>query len=254
MAGNSRPSIVVVSAPGTLAGIDAPLQRAGVRLFRLVVMRPRIVQPNRWLEKLARARTPDTIIVTSRTAIGAGVQPWRRRRGSFPATVEFWAVGAGTAHALRQAGVRRIHRPPTASSVALAQSLRRKAPRSIVYFRSDVAGVQLARTLRGQGHRVEDVVVYQLAAAGRLSARALREISRADLLVATSPSALSNLKRGLDRRSFERLSRTVPLVVLGERTRRAARGHGFRRTSVAPTTTAQRFTRYLLQELRDAPT
>ncbi|MGI0053651.1 MAG: uroporphyrinogen-III synthase, partial [Thermoplasmata archaeon] len=112
----------------------------------------------------------------------------------------------------------------------------------------------LARALRKRGHRVADLVVYRLTATPPPSARARRELARATLLVVSSPSGISELRRGLGPDGFARLLRRTRLVVLGDRSRRAARGHGFRRVSVAPSTTAQRFTRHLLGELRDAGT
>jgi uroporphyrinogen-III synthase len=252
MTSRPAPTVVIVSAPGTLEGVDPLLRRAGVRPVRLVSALPRAVDPADWLGELVRAPMPDTVVVSSRAAVEAGLGPWRRAQGPFGASLEFWAVGPGTARALRRAGVRRVRRPRTVSARGLASSLRRRRPRRVVYFRSDAAGSQLARTLRGQGHRVLDLVVYRLEPPRRLTARARRDLSRADLLVVTSPSGLSALRGRLDRSTFSHLARKVPLVVLGERSRRAARGHGFRRSSVAPSTTAQRFTRHLLRELRNA--
>jgi uroporphyrinogen-III synthase len=254
MLARSPPTVVVVSAPGTLEGIDPLLRRAGARVVRLASLEPRPLDPRVWLTRLDRAPKPDTAVVTSRTAVGAGVRTWRRARGPLPASLEFWAVGPGTAEALRRAGIRRVHRPRTVGASAVASSLRRRPPRRVVYFRSDVAGTRLARALRGQGHRVVDLVVYRLGSPRRFTVRARRELSNADLLVVTSPSGLSGLRRRLDRATFSRLSRTARLVVLGERSRKAAHRHGFRHTSVAPTTTAQRFTRHLLRELRHART
>jgi len=254
MTSHRPPTIVLWSTPGTLEGIDAPLRRAGVRLVRLTSSTPQPVDPTLWLERLAHVPKPDTVVVTSRAAVGAGVRPWRRAGGPFPASLEFWAVGPGSEKELRRAGVRRVHRPRAIGSAAVAESLVRSPPRSVVYFRSDLAGSGLARSLRSQGHRVTDLVVYRTDAAPRLTARAGHELAGAKLLVVTSPSGLSDLRRRLDRPTFTRVSRTTRLVVLGERSCRAARGHGFRLTSVAPSTTAQRFTRHLLRELRDAGT
>jgi len=254
MTSRSSPTVVVLSAPGTLQGIDSELRRAGVRLVRIASLEPRPVDATIWLERLARAPTPDTVVVTSRTAVGTGVRPWRRAFGPFPALLEFWAAGPGTAQALRRAGIRRVHRPRTVGAMAVAKELDRRPPRRVVYFRSDLAGPRLARTLRGQGHRVVDLVVYRLEAPPPLDARARRELSTADLLVVTSPSGLSDLRRRLDRATFSRLARTTRLVVLGERSRRAAHGHGFRHASVAPWTTEQRFAHHLLRELRNART
>ncbi len=252
MTPSTPPTVVLLSAPGTLGGIGSPLRRSGIRLVRLTSVDPRPIDPGDWLGRIERAPTPDTVVVTSRNAVRAGVRPWRRSSGGFRPSVEFWAAGPGTAEALRRAGIRAVRRPPGAGAGAIAKALSRGARRTIVYFRSDVAGPVLARTLRRAGHRVVDVVVYGVADPLPFSPRDRRQIASADVLVVTSPSGLSALRRRLDRREFVRLSRSARLVVLGERSRRAAAGHGFRHTSVAPSTTAQRFTHHLLRELRDA--
>lgn len=254
MRSRSRPTIVLFSAPGTLRGIDPLIRRAGPRLVRLVSQKGRRIDAAVWMHRLLRAPGPDTVVVTSRTAVVAGVRPWRRTSGPFPRALEFWAVGPGTAQALREAGVRRVHRPRTVGAVAIARALYRRARRRVVYFRSDVAGSRLALALRGQGHRVVDLVVYRLQESPPLPTRARRDLSGADLLVVTSPSGLVDLGRRLDPPTFARLTRTARLVVLGERSRCTAHGQGFRHISVAPSTTAQRFTRHLLRELRDART
>lgn len=245
-----RPKIVLVAGPGTLAEVDSGLRRARVRLVRIISLEPRPVHPTIWLARLARARPSDTVVVTSRAAVEAGVRPWRRARGPFGPSIEFWAIGPGTAHALRRAGIHRVCRPKSVSASAIAGALARTPPRRIVYFRSDVAGPRLARSLRAGGHQVVDLVVYRLEAPPRLTALNREELRAADLLVVTSPSGLSYLRRRLGRTSFARIARTCPLVVLGDRSRRAARAHGFRWTSVAPSITAQGFTHFLLGELR----
>jgi uroporphyrinogen-III synthase len=247
-----HPKVALVAGRDTLADVDTGLRGAGVRVVRIVSLEPRSVDPTRWLARLARARPPDTVVVTSRAAVEAGVRPWRRARGPFAPSVEFWAVGPGTAQALRRAGIRRVRRPRSVSATAIAGALARTPPRTIVYLRSDVAGPRLGRSLRAGGHQVIDLVVYRLEAPPQPAAPAREELRSADLLVVTSPSALSNLRRLLGPPTFARIARTTHLVVLGERSCRAARGHGFRRTSVAPSTSAQRFTRFLLGELRHA--
>jgi uroporphyrinogen-III synthase len=252
MARSPRPSVALFSAPGTLAQIDRPLLRAGVRLLRVTAVRPQPLPARRWLNRLARAPKPDTLIVTSRSAVSAGVLRWRHELGRFLPGLAVWAVGPGTAQALREAGIRRVHRPRAVGAAAIARSIGRGTARRIVYFRSNAAGPGLARTLRGQGHFVMDLVVYRLGAPPRLTPQARQTLTKADLLVVTSPSALAQLRCGFDRRSFDRFARSAHLVVLGARSRRAARVHGFRHIAVAPSTTAQRFTRYLLRELHDA--
>jgi uroporphyrinogen-III synthase len=248
----SAPRLVLLSAPGTLAGVDPLLRRARVRVVRIALIVPRPVEPERWLSRVRSFAPPDTVIVTSRTAVAAGVQPWLRTREGRHNRVEFWASGPGTARALQTAGVRRVRRPRAIGAQGVRVAFRGRPPRTVLYFRSNRAGPALARQLRAEGHRVVDVVVYRLAAAPKLGRKARRDLLKADLLVATSPSILSELRRGLDRQSFLSLRRRAHLVVLGLHSQRAARGHGFRGVSVAPSTTGQGFTRYLLQELRDA--
>jgi len=248
-----RPAVVLLAASETLRGVDPLLRRAGVRPVRLPSVDPRPVPPARWLGRRSTRAVPDAVVVTSRNAVTAGVVPWRRAFGTRSASVEFWAVGPETARALRKVGVRRVHRPPVVGARAVAQALGRSPRRTVLYFRSDAAGPELARALRRQGHQVVDLIVYRLGTPPPLTARQRKQLRAADLLVATSPSALSSLRRRIDRGSFRRLARGTPLVVLGERSRRAARGHGFARVSVAAAATAQRFTHHLLRELRDAP-
>jgi uroporphyrinogen-III synthase len=247
----SARTVVIFAGSATLSGVDRALRNSGIRVLRLRSLETRPVDPGIWLRRLSAFRGPDTALVTSRTAVLAGVVPWLRaevRRRS----IEFWAVGPGTTAALRAAGLRRIRHPRTLGALGVARALGREGPRRIVYFRSAAAGTRLARELRAQGHEVADLVVYRLDRPAPLGLRACRAVSRADLLVVTSPSGLSELRRQLDRRTFRQLARARPLLVLGERSRRAARGHGFRHISVAPSTTAQRFTRHLLRELDHA--
>jgi uroporphyrinogen-III synthase len=253
MARRIRPIIVLVSAPGTLGPIDPLLRRAGIRLVRYASLRPRPIAGQPWLERLRNISNLDTVVVTSRAAVRFGVIPWRRAIGAFPGSLEFWAVGPETSAALRKAGVARIRRPRTPAAAAIAPALGRSAPRKVAYFRSNLAGTDLARALRSDGHRVVDLIVYRVDVPGRVTDRVRKALASAHLLVATSPSALSSLRRGLGARAFERLAQRLSLVVLGERSHRAAVEHGFRHIAVAPTATAQRFTRFLLQELRDGP-
>jgi uroporphyrinogen-III synthase len=121
-----------------------------------------------------------------------------------------------------------------------------------VYFRSDRAGTGLGRALRRRGHRVEDVVCYRTRPARTLTARTKSRLLDASIWIATSPSSLDLVVRSLAPPDLRRVRHNVRLVVLGARSEHAARRRGFRRTTVAPATTAQRFTRHLLSVHRDA--
>lgn len=253
MTSRSSPSVVLFSGPETLSGIDRPVRREGVRLVRIASWKARPIDPSVWCSRLTRRPGVDTVVLTSRTAVASGVRPWRRSLGRFPDDLEFWAVGPGTARALRTAGVNRVRRPSSIGTDRLAEALRGGPPRRIAYLRSDRAGPHLARVLRASGHRVVDVVVYRTTAPRTLTPLYRREILGTHLLVVTSPSGLGHLRAALGPKDFRQVARTVPLVVLGERSRRTARRLRFRRVSVASETTPQRFTRFLLRELHHVP-
>jgi uroporphyrinogen-III synthase len=247
------PRVVLLSAPGTLGGIDPLLRKLRIRLIRIDTVVQRPVPVESWWKRLGARAGRDGVIVTSRAGVVAGVRPWVRRTRTATGGIRFWAAGPGTASALRALGARHVSKPPTAGADGIVRALRQSPARNLLYFRSDRAGPSLANELRRGGHRVTEIVAYRVRPVAALTPTQRREIREADVLVATSPSSLSSVRRGLDRRTFDRVRSTARLVVLGERSLRAARGHGFRAVRVAPSTAAQGFTRYLLRELRHAP-
>jgi uroporphyrinogen-III synthase len=248
----SRPTVVLVSAEATLAGIDTIMRRHGARLVRLVALRPNPIPPARWMARVHRAAPPDTIVLTSRAAVSAGLRPWRRAVRHVPPGVEIWAVGPGTADAIRKSGFGPVRSPGEARSDALATALRRTPSRKVLYFRSNAAGPALSRGLRRQGHRVTDPIVYRLSEPPRFRASEQTALARADVLVVTSPSGFAVLRRRARPSVYARLAREVPTVVLGARSEGRARAYGFRKLSVAPSTVPQRFTRHLLRQLEHA--
>lgn len=246
------PTVVLAAAEGSLEGVDERLRRAGVRVVRIGTVRIRPVPQGTWLPNLVRRSVPDTVVVTSRAAVDAGVRPWLRAAGDVAMRAEFWAVGPRTASALRRAGVTRVRSPVVGGAAGLVRSFTARRSRAVLYLRSDRAGAFLPRRLRARGHRVYDRVVYRLAAAARMTAREQRLVAAADLWVVTSPSGVDALRRDLGRTAFRRAAERIPLVVLGTRSRAAALRVGFATVSVVPPTTAQRFTGRLLRELRHA--
>jgi uroporphyrinogen-III synthase len=250
MTSHPSPSVVLFSGPDTLSGVDERLRRRGVRPVRIASWAAEPIDPIVWISRLTRPPGVDTVVVTSRAAVASGVRPWRQVLGRFPPGIEFWAVGPGTARALRAVGVGHVRRPPTVGTNRFVPALRGRRRRTIAYLRSDLAGPRLARALRRDGHRVRDVVVYRATAPDPLTSHDRGELGRARLLVVTSPSGLDHLRAAAGPRDFRRLTESVPLVVLGERSRRTARQLRFGRISIAPGTTPQRFTQFLMRELR----
>jgi uroporphyrinogen-III synthase len=99
---------------------------------------------------------------------------------------------------------------------------------------------------------VLDLVTYRTRP-NRLGRRTIPSgLAEADRVVVTSPSALSSLCRALDARTFRRLRYRRNLVVLGERSARAARGHGFGGVRVVPGVSDSEVGTFLLAELAHA--
>jgi len=245
-----RAKVVLLAAPGTLRLLDKPLRAAGIDLARLEMVHPVAIPPARWLPGLEKLGAVDEVVVTSRFAVAAGVVPWRR--AAHPSRgVRYWAIGPVTATALRSRRITNVRRPRGTGSDAIVRAIGRGRS-TILHLRSDQAGAGLARTLRGQGHPVRDVVTYRTLGRTELSSREIRRIVEADLLVATSPSSLDALRGVLSRSGFRTVAATTPLVVLGSRSSGAARRAGFRRVSIPSTMTARSFTRHLLNEIDHA--
>ncbi len=247
-----RARVVLLGSPGALEGLETALAARGASLRRIETVRAVPLPSAAWIADLGRWGPVDEVVVTSRAAVSAGVVPWRRSVRPGPG-VRYWAVGPTTARALRAHGCRSVHagRGPGASD--LLRSVGRGRSR-VLRLRSDRAGPALARSLRGLGHPVLDVVVYRTVPRSSLTAAERSAVVRADLLVATSPSALDFLRRSGGSAPLSVRLRARPLVVLGDRSRAAARRLGFRRVRVLPAAAAQRFTPSLLDEvLHDLP-
>ena len=246
--------VAIAGAADTLAGLRGRLHRHGYALRRVVVLRISLRAPNLPGLDPRRVSAIDTLVITSRNAIRALSRTpdllvrLRRNRA-----LAVFAVGPGTVAILRRFGFRPIGAPKTGGSAAVVERLAGGRPRRILYPRSSRAGTALARTLRHQGHTVIDTIAYRLEPARQLNPREVATLLRAQRLIVTSPSALSHLRSGLPEPGFRELRRRRGLIVLGERSARAARGHGFRGVRVAPSTSEQGFTRFLLRELRRDP-
>jgi uroporphyrinogen-III synthase len=249
-AARAHGTVALLSAPGTLAGVDRLLHRAGVDLLRIETLSAVATDPRRWRGRVRRAPPPDTVIATSRAGVTTGVAPWLRSEGANRPSIEYWAVGPRTAQSLRLLGLRRVRSPRRPGTPALTDALERTVPRTILYFRSSTAGPTFAQALRRRGHRVTEVTSYRLATTAALTLPTRRALALATVWVATSPSSLRALRSGLSPSWYARRVASVRLVVLGERWRQEAAAHGFRHISVAVRPTPIPFTRHLLRELR----
>ncbi len=239
-----RVRVVLLTGPNALEPIVEALRVGGATVTRLVVVEPEPLPPLAWRPPLSSIGPVDDVVVTSRSGVTAGVVPWREA-GRRARRVRYWSSGPATAAALRSAGVTNVREPPGLGGAAVVRGIG-PGRRRILRLRSDRAGPSLARALRARGHTVTDVVVYRTRLRTRFERSERTRLAHADLILATSPSAIRALVAAFDPPELARLARRVPLVVIGPRSARAARAAGFVRISVTPSLTAQRFTRPFL--------
>jgi uroporphyrinogen-III synthase len=243
---DATPSVALVGGTETFAGLHVRLRRHGVALLRVPVIRATVL-PLQGPDAIDAPGRFDTVLMTSRNAARAlGTAPGlvaqlRRQPG-----LHVIAVGPGTAAALRQLGLHATWTAERGGSAAAVVHFHGSRPRSIFYPRSNRAGSRVGQALRRGGHTVVDPVAYRIDPPARVRPADAQALLRARCVVATSPSALSNLRAALDGVTFDRLRARTGLIVLGDRSARAARGHGFRGVRIAPTTAEEGFTQFLV--------
>ncbi|NNN17719.1 MAG: uroporphyrinogen-III synthase [Thermoplasmata archaeon] len=246
------PSVLLLSSRTTLPGLGARLARNGIRLQRVETVLSSPVLRTSVAGRLERFGPFDTVAASSKAAVDTFVRPLARRAGFRAASVEFWAVGAETERALREAGVPRVRRANGEGAEPVRRALAGRR-RRIVVPRSDRAGPRFGRELAAHGHAVLDLVVYRIRPGARRGGEEQRSARAARVVVAASPSAISHFRRMVGPSTFRHLARSARWVVLGPRTAKAARGHGLRAVGIAPSASVQRFTPYLLGVLAHAP-
>lgn len=242
--------IVLVGGAETLLGAERGLVRRGVRVDRLPVFRYAPTAQDRLREAVERFGRYDVLLLTSKEAVRVmvdlGAIPFSPGRSG---RREIVAAGPATSRALAAEGIRASWSPRGGVRGAIARRLEDRRPLRVVYPRSDRAGPALARRLRGQGHAVLDLVAYRVVPVARASRSLKHRLARADRVVVTSPSALAYLRRTLDAASFRSLRGRRILVVLGEKSARSARGHGFRDVKVTSGVSDAAVRNFLLREL-----
>ncbi len=242
--------LALVSSRGALAALLPELRRSSVRVRRIVTVRTRARRLREWLPAVSGAGPFDALIVTSGAAVRHGARPFLASVGRRRSPRRVYSVGPATSTALARLTGRSAETGAGRGAREIVERLSREPPSSLLVLRSEAAGSSLARQLRAQGHRVTEATVYDLAPPPVLTPAETAWLSRADAVLATSPSALKNLEAALGRDRWARLRRQARLLVLGERSRSAARRLGFRSVRRLPPPAAQRFTLRLLDELR----
>jgi uroporphyrinogen-III synthase len=243
---------VLAGSTDALSWLPPRLARAGVAVHRVEPFTVKGIPAPRWLRAVPTPVDTDVAVVTSVHGVRHGIVPWRASAQGGGRPVEYWAAGPTTGRAVREAVGRSARIPRGEGADALARALGRGGGRRLVYFRSRQAGPALTARLRAAGWRASEAVVYTLGPAREVGSADRGALRRTRALVATSPSALSGLRRMMSPSEVNALRARAQLVVLGERTLRAGRGHGFRAALVLPVAPEQRFTQRLLGVVRHA--
>ncbi len=175
------------------------------------------------------------VVVTSTNGARAFLKAAERAFTPFEAS-RFAVIGDATRRALEHEGVDVDFLPSQATATAIAAELPVTPGDRVLVVRGDLAGSELAGSLRGRGIEVDDVIAYRTREAPK-SSRALLRASTAGgpiaAVVFTSSSTLRGLltighQESIDVRSF-------PAVCIGTETADEARAAGFRVLAVSPT-------------------
>ena len=219
-----------------VGGHDAMRRAAAARGARVLALSPwRIGQRDGAdvRRALRAALAAPRVLFTSPAAVrGAlALRALRPRRGS-----AWMAVGAGTAAALRRAGVAGVLAPERMDSEGLLALPPLAAVRGLDVGLVTAPGGRgvIAATLRRRGATVRRADVYERVPV-RPAARALAALRALDApawLALSSGEALAQLVEALPADVLERLRR-ARVVAASERLASLARGHGFRVAAVA---------------------
>jgi uroporphyrinogen-III synthase len=177
----------------------------------------------------------DVVLLTSQNAVRFVVARWHAlgmgaelgaSRRQFVA-----AVGAATAEAAINEGLRVDHVAKNSTGESLVEELRGcLAGRSVLVPRSDRADKRLPKTLEDAGARVTEVVAYRTLAPEALDPVILDSIRRAevDAVVFASPSSFHNLCDSIDAGELASLSARIQFGAIGPTTAQALREAGVR--------------------------
>ena len=212
-------------------GAHAPMRRAAARIgARVLALSPlRILARDdaATRQALVAALAADVVLFTSPAAVRAAarLRPLRARRGQ-----PWCAVGAGTAAALRRAGLGQVHAPARMDSEGLLALpvLRDLAGRSVGLVTAPGGRGVIAPTLAARGARVvrADVYARAPAAPSPLAVARLRALRTRPWLALSSGEALLAALAALPADAVARL-RGARVVAASERLRLLAREQGF---------------------------
>lgn len=233
---SARPTGCYVISLRPVGGHDTVRRAAAALGARTIALSPwRIVplEDDNARAALQRSLAAPKVVFTSPAAVAAAaaLQPLRRRAGQ-----DWVAVGAGTAHALRRAGVDAVEAPARMDSEGLLAlpALRTVDGLDVGLVTAPGGRGVIAATLAARGARLLRANVYErrpVAPAPRAVA-ALRALDAPAWLLLSSGEALEHVLATLPDDALARL-REARVVAASERLAELARGHGLPVAAVA---------------------
>ena len=218
-------------------GAHAPLRRAavplGARVLALSPWRIEFRDDEATREALRAALMAPRVVFTSPIAVraAAALSKLQRRPG------QAWiAVGAGTARALRRAGIDEVASPARMDSEGLLElpELHGLAGVEVGLVTAPEGRGLLAPALQGRGAAIQRADVYARVPVA-LAPAALNRLRRLDAPACLALSSAAALRQVLDTAPCDILDRlrAMPVAAASERLRQAALDAGFSRVELA---------------------
>ncbi len=226
-AGHAAGRVIVTRAEGQVGGLLAALETAGLEPVPVPAIAIELRAPGGELdEAAAHLDRYAWVVVTSANGARAILDATRRVGGRIGGP-RWAAIGDASAAALESAGSAIDFRPAAATSRAVAAELPLAPGERVLVVRGDLAGSQLAESLRARGAAVDEVLGYRTVESPPASRALLpRAMSGPiDAIVFTSGSTVRGLV-GLARAGSFALT-AIPAICAGPSTATAAREAGF---------------------------
>lgn len=178
----------------------------------------------------------DWLIFISPQAVYASIAHIRRVWPHFPDTVQWMAVGSGTANALLQAGYRAMTPETEWNSEGLLAlpAFQQVKGKKIAIIRGEGGRQLLDKTLAERGASILPVIAYERVLPTVDNSDCLERLKQhtIDVIVCSSYEGVRNLKILLGDVGWPYLAE-IPLLVMSERIKMLAEDLGFRRLWVA---------------------
>lgn len=172
------------------------------------------------------------LIFISPQAVTASVPAIRQAWPNLPPSVQFAAVGAGTAKALRAAGYDSAVQPDgewSSEGLLAMPEFQQVRDMPIAIVRGVGGREMLDRELAARGAKLLPVIAYERVLPKTEVTPCIHALKTGQihLVVCTSFESVNNLKKRLDKSVWPLLEK-IPLIVMSERVKLLAEGLGFR--------------------------